>query len=161
MKILLLLFNFLLQCKFRRPFTQHLTKTYGQQGLKDFRRIKTLRLQRDKSQCDLEFLQQCKLSGVFPKFIYFKSSIKNFSSSKLYVSILHKCLNYEIRCKKRKYNKLDRNYANLLEQFKSNVSWLDYKVTLSKLTKDNANKIKKVKRTHIKKTYGFRCCKHR
>ena len=132
MKILVLLFNLILHIKSRRPFTQDITRKYGQQTLKNFRKLQKLQLQRNKSQCDLEFLQQCKLSGVFPKFIYFKTSIRNFNSSRLYVSILHKCLDYEIRNKKRKYNKLDQRYANLLEQYRLKVSWLDYKVTLSK-----------------------------
>ena len=146
MKLLVLLFNLLLHLKLRRPFTQDITQKYGQQTLKNFRKLQKLQLQRDKSQCDLEFLQQCKLSGVFPKFIYFKSSIRNFNSSKLYVSILYKCLDYEIKSKKKKYSKLHKNYTNLLEQYRSGVSWLDYKVTLSKITKDNANKIKKSKK---------------
>ena len=151
MKILLLLFNFLLRVKLRRPFTQDIAQKYGQQSLKKFRKLQRLQLQRDKSQCDLEFLQTCKLNGVFPKFIYFKTSIRNFNCSKLYVSILHKCLDFEIRSKKRKFSKLDRCFVNLLDQFRTEVSWLDYKVTLSKLSKVNANKIKKAKRIHIKK----------
>ena len=152
-----LLFNLLVQLKLRRPFTQDLTQKYGQQTLKTFRKLKKLQLQRDKSQADLEFLQQCKLNGVFPKFIYFKSSIRNFNCSRLYISILHKCLDFEIRSKKRKYGKLNRNFVNLLEQYKSVVSWLDFKVTLSKLTKDNTNKIKKSKKNSCEKTYCFRC----
>ena len=149
---LLCVLLFILQLRyFKHPFSQVISKNYGQQTLKKFRKLKKLQLQRDKSQCDLEFLLTCKSCGVFPKFIYFRSSIRNFSSSKLYVSILHRCLSYEIRSKQKKFARLNKTYTSLLEQYKSVVSWLDYKVSLSRLTKDNINKINNVKRVHAKK----------
>ena len=150
-QVIIRVFLFILNLKIRRPFPQVICKNYGQQTLKNYRKLQRLQLQRDKSLCDLEFLQRCKQCGIFPKFVYFRSSIRNFSNSKLYVSILHKCLNYEIRSKQRKFTRLSRTYSNLCDQFKTEVSWLDYKVFLARLTRDNTNKINNVKRVHSKK----------
>ena len=142
-----LLFNI----RYRRPVPQVLHQNYGQSTLKTFRRLQKLHLQRAKSLCDLEFLQLCKLRNVFPRFLFFKSSIRNLKDSKLYVSILQKCLNFEINNKRKKYNRLGKEYDCILKQFKNTVSWLDYKVSLSSISKDNSNKINNVKATHNKK----------
>ena len=99
--VLIWVFNLLYQVRFSRPLTQVITRRYGQSTLRKFRHLQKLQLQRDKSTCDLVFLRKCKSSGIFPKFIHFKSGIKNFSNSKLYLSFLHKCLNYEINNKER------------------------------------------------------------
>ena len=144
-------FTLLYQVRYRRPVTQVLFENYGQETLKDFRILQKLQLQRDKSLCDLEFLTKCKIYGVIPKFLYFRSSVKNFHSSKLYLSILHKSLNFEIRNKQKKSAKLGKEYQDKLGLFKNRVSWFDYKVLLSRLTRDNDKKIKNVKYTHSKK----------
>ena len=150
-RILVLLFTLLLKIRYTRPFTQVLVEHYGLSTLRDFRRLQKLQLQRDKSRCDWEFLEKCKSCGVIPKFLYFKTSVKNFTNSKLYLSILHKSLNFEINNKHRKFIKLSKEFESKLQLFKNTVSWLDFKVVLSKLTKDNANKIKNVKFIHSKK----------
>ena len=62
--------------------------------------------------------------------------------------MLNKCLNFEIKSKQRKFNKLNRDYKNGLDLFKGKVSWLDYKVLVSKLTHCNHSKIKNVKSIH-------------
>ena len=142
---------FLFNIRYRRPVSQVLHQNYGQSTLKTFRRLQKLHLQRAKSLCDLEFLQLCKLRNVFPRFLFFKSSIRNLRDSKLYVSILYKCLNFEINNKRKKYNRLGKDYHVCLQQFRDNVSWLDYKVSLSSITKDNSRKINNVKATHNKK----------
>ena len=148
---LLVVFNYLCQLRYKRPVPQVLHHNYGLSTLRSFRKLQKLHLQRDKSLCDLEFLQKCKSKGVFPKFIVFKTSIRNFRNSKLYVSILHKCLRFEISNKQKKYNKLSKDFDNKLEQFRKTVSWLDYRVAFSLITKDNSKKINKVKVIHTKK----------
>ena len=143
--------NLLVNIRHRRPINQVLLSNYGQSTLKKFRKLEKIQLQRDKSLCDLDFLKTCKSNSVFPKFLFFKTSIRNFNNSKLYISILHKCLNFEIRNKTRKSTKLTNEFENNLKQFKECVSWLDYNVSLSRLTRRNKIKINKVKLTHKKK----------
>ena len=65
--------------------------------------------------------------------------------------MLHKCLNFEIRSTHRKHIRLSHEYKNNLQQFRESVSWFDYRVLLSKLTKDNVNKINHTKEVHNKK----------
>ena len=151
LQVITWVYFFLFNIRYRRPVPQVLHQNYGQSTLKSFRRLQNLHLRRAKSLCDLEFLQLCKLRNVFPRFLFFKSSIRNLRDSKLYVSILHKCLNFEINSKRKKYNRLDKEFNVNLQQYKSNVSWLDYKVSLSFITKDNSRKIDNVKATHNKK----------
>ena len=150
-RILVLVFHLLLQVRYRRPFTQVILEKYGLPTLKEFRSIQKIHLQRDKSRCDLDFLKKCKSFGVIPKFLYFKSSVKNFTNSKLYLSILHKSLNFEIKNKQRKLNRLSKDYEEKLVSFRSKVSWLDFKFLMSRLTRDTNNKIKNVKFIHNKK----------
>ena len=150
-KILVWFYTLLLRIRYGRPVTQVLSENYGQSTLQDFRHLQKLHLQRGKSQLDLDFLSTCKLFGVIPKFLYFKSSVKNFTNSKLYLSILHKSLCFEINNKKKKFNRLNNEYNRRLGLFKDRVSWFDYNVLLSMLTKDNNNKFKNAKFIHNKK----------
>ena len=150
-KILVLVLTFILKLRYKRPFKQVICDNYGQPTLQEFRKLQKLNLQRDKSLCDLEFLNRCKSCGVIPKFLYFKTSVRNFTNSKLYLSILHKSLNFEINNKRKKSIKLGKEYEKKLECFRSKVSWLDYKVLLSRLTRENSSKIIRVKTIHNKK----------
>ena len=65
--------------------------------------------------------------------------------------MLFKCLDFELKKKQRIFSKLKEQYNRELSQFKSSVSWLDYKVLLSKLTKSNKYKISNIKLIHSKK----------
>ena len=151
MKILLWVYSLLLRIRYGRPVTQVIVENYGQSTLQDFRHLQKIHLQWGKAQLDLDFLSTCKLFGIIPKFLYFKSSVSNFTNSKLYFSILHKSLLFEIRNKKKKINRLKNEYNRKLVLFKDRVSWFDYNVLLSMLTKGNNSKFKNVKLTHNKK----------
>ena len=150
-RLLVLVISFILKLRYKRPFKQVICQNYGQPTLQEFRKLQKLNLQRDKSLCDLEFLTRCKSCGVIPKFLYFKTSVKNFTNSKLYLSILHKSLTFEINNKRKKFIKLGKDYDRKVECFKSKVSWLDFKFLLSRLTRENNSKISRVKTIHAKK----------
>lgn len=151
--LLLKIFNLLASIRFRTdtPLNEVLKKRYGHPSVTYFRKISSLQLRREKATADLDFLKTCKHAGVIPKFLYFKSSIKNFKDTKLYRSILFKCLNYEIRNKTRKLKSLKEEYLNACAHFKTLVTWLDYNVLISKITNSNSHKIKSTKETHLKK----------
>lgn len=54
-----------------------------------FTRLQKTQLSRDKAACNLRYLSACKVGDVILKFIYFKSSQRNFSDIMLYRSILN------------------------------------------------------------------------
>lgn len=61
------------------------------------------------------------------------------------------CLNFEIKRKQKCFVKLKEPYNRQLSKFKSLLTWLDYKVLTSKITRSNAYKINSVRITQRKK----------
>ena len=153
MQVLLAVFTFLSALRFRKdvPLNQVLSQRYGRPLVSSYRHLQKTHLRRDKAVLDLQFLNACKSGGVIPKLLYFKVSLQNFTSSKLYRSILFKCLDFEIKRKEGLIEKLKGAYTRDVDHFKTLVSWLDFKILLSKLTKSNRCKLNNVKQTHKKK----------
>ena len=48
---------------------------YNDINVSDLRKLEKLHIKRNKSQLDINFLINCKISGVFPRFIY--ANIRN------------------------------------------------------------------------------------
>lgn len=71
--------------------------------------------------------------------------------TKFYRASLFACLDYEIKSKPKIYKNLKLQYEKLLCQFKSVVTWLDFKVLTFKITRQNGFKISKVNETHTEK----------
>lgn len=126
-------------------------RRYGRPALSCYRKVERLHLRHRKASQDVDFLQYCKLYSVIPRFLYFKSSLKNFTHSKLYRSVLFKLLNYEIKQKEKYSKQLRTDYFMHLQELKNKVSWLDFKVLSNQIHKNNADKLKKTKDTHNKK----------
>ena len=126
---LTLVFTYLLNIRFRKdkPINEVLSTRYGRPLVTTYRHLQRTRYRRDKAALDLEFLKTCKVGGVIPKFLYFKAYSNNFSDSKLYRSILFKCLNFEIKSKQKIHAKLKAQYLSEVNSFNNQVSWLDSK----------------------------------
>ncbi len=147
-----LLFLFVYNLRFgRKPLNSVLATRYGRPTLKKFRDLQNLHLRRSKATCDWRFLSTCKHSNVIPKILQLKCSQKQDNSTNFYRSFQFKCLNFEIRNKHRKINQLEEQYDKCLSEFKTIVSWLDFKVLTGKIFKSNESKVKQITEIHYKK----------
>ena len=151
--MLLAVFSFIAALRFRKdtPLNQVIAQRYGRPVVPAFRHLQKTCLRRDKVSLDLRFLTTCQCGGVIPKFLYFKVSLQNFTNTKLYKSMLFKCLDFEIRRKEKLLIKLRDEYIREVGLFRNLVSWLDFKILLGKITKGNDFKLKGIKATHAKK----------
>ena len=157
MQVLLAVFGFLSALRFRKdiPLNQVITRRYGRQVVLAYRQLQKTRLRGDKSALDLQFLTTCKCGGIIPKFLYFKVSLQNFTNTKLYKSILFQCLDFEIKRKEKLVTHLKGQYVRELGQFRNLVTWLDFKILVSKLTKGVGFKLGKIRDTHTKKLHNL------
>ena len=151
--MLLAIFSFIAALRFRKdtPLNQVIAQRYGRPVVPAFRHLQKTRLRRDKLSLDLHFLTTCQCGGVIPKFLLFKVSLQNFNNTKLYRSMLFKCLDFEIRRKEKLLTKLRDEYVREVGQFRNLVSWVDFKILLGKLNKGNNVKLQGIKNTHAKK----------
>ena len=147
-----LLLLFIVKLRFgKKPLNYVLTNRYGRPAVKIFRKLQNLHLRRSKATLDCGFLTKCKASNVIPRFLELKCSQKYVHTTKFYRSFQFKCLNFEIRNKQKKINQLKEQYKKCLDEFKSIVSWLDFKVLTGKIFKINESKTKIISETHHKK----------
>ena len=153
LRLFLLVFNWIYNIRFRAgsSIVNVLQIRYGRPVLSAYRRLERLHWTLHKAALDLDFLNTCKEYEVVPNFLQFKTSLQNFHGSRLHKSFLFKLLNFEIKSKTIREQKLRIDYIDCLGYFKNKVSWLDFKVLVSKINQNTKTKINKSKCIHDKK----------
>ncbi len=74
------------------PLNKISTQHYGMPIVRTFRNLQKTKLRRDVATLDLIYLSTCMVEGCTAKFLYFKSSLRDFSETKLYRPVVFKCL---------------------------------------------------------------------
>ena len=152
-RVLVLVFNFIYNLRFPvgSSVAHILQSRYGRPVLASYRRLERLHWTSHKAALDLTFLNNCKEYDVIPNFLQFKTSLQHFHGSRLHRSFLSKLLNFEIKNKTQYELKVKKDYSRCLSDFKNKVSWLDFKVLLSKINKNSTTKLNRTKAIHDKK----------
>ena len=156
-RVFVLVFTFIYNLKFPSgsSIARILLTRYGRPALNKYRRLERLHWTFHKAAEDLTFLNTCKEYGVTPKFLLFRTSLSNLYGSRLYQSMLFKLLAFEIKNKINHVNRLKQEFFNCFNEFKSTVSWLDFKILTSKISHNSESKIKEVKSRHKKKLWDL------
>ena len=83
LRFITLVFLFVVRYRFPTQFSiiSILRKRHGENLVKSVRELEKLDIRHKKVQLDLEFLQTCKKNNVIPKFLKFKLTNIQFSSS--------------------------------------------------------------------------------
>ena len=62
--------------------------------VKDFRKYEKLEYRKNKLELDIDFLNNCKQLGVYPKFLIFKlPNVSNKDTSSIHKRLLHSAIN--------------------------------------------------------------------
>ena len=92
---------------FQIDFFGYISRRYGDEGKRLYKKHEALRKKQEKTVLDLEFLNKCKTYNVFPKFLRFKLYRRSLQNSGFYKSWLTKLLNNEIRLKRKTVKSLE------------------------------------------------------
>ena len=125
-----------------------IVRKYGNVTVKDFRKYEKLEYKKNKFKLDIDFLNNCKQLGVYPKFLIFK--LPNVSNKDA-VSIRKRL----IRCAINKPNKELQHISkdlNLSETFLSRqLSTIDFHILTKSITSHNKKSLLKSLYTQQKK----------
>ena len=125
-----------------------IVRKYGNVTVKDFRKYEKLEYKKNKFKLDIDFLNNCKQLGVYPKFLIFK--LPNVSNKDA-VSIRKRL----IRCAINKRNKELQHISkdlNLSETFLSReLSTIDFYILTKSITSHNKKSLLKSLYTQQKK----------
>ena len=127
LRVITLVFLFLVKCKFPTQFSiiSILRKRYGENLVKSVRKLEKLDLKHKKAQVDLEFLQSCK-KNVIPKFLRSKLANRHLSSSHVYNICQKRLLNEEISNKHKLVRRLAFNLTSLKNGLKCVLNIIDF-----------------------------------
>ena len=144
---------FILKLKFPKykSFTEILSRKYGLDTIKIYRRLEKTYFRLNKVQLDIDFLQSCKENRIIPKFLKFKTYNRKMTQTNLYSSFQFKLLNLEIVDKNKSLRQLNSEFLNLKHKLQDILSWIDFKCLFNRLISSNQAKLKTVKDTHTKK----------
>ena len=146
---------FLLKLRFPKndPISDVLRRRYGHPALHGFRRVEHAAKKLAKKECDLQFLQCCKIYEVIPKFLKFKLYRKSLHNSEYYKKWQKKLLDLEIRTKEKEVVHARSNVNRSKAFLKTLVSRLDL-ICLTKFINDKTEVYKKnVRKLHDRKLH--------
>ena len=160
LRVITLVFLFLVKCKFPTQFSiiSILRKRYGENLVKSVRKLEKLDLKHKKAQVDLEFLQSY-LKNVIPKFLRFKLANRHLSSSHAYNICQKRLLNEEISNKHKLVRRLAFNLTSLKNGLKCVLNIIDFVHTTTVFLTSNNKNILKVRKVQGKKICKF-CSDH-
>ena len=101
---------FIIHLRFPKSKSLHevIRDRYGNETLKQIRRIERLDFKRKKSQLDLDFLLECQRRNVVPNFLYFKLANRRLQTSHEYLNCQRILLEAEIAEKRRNIRRIDK-----------------------------------------------------
>lgn len=112
---------------------EYLSRRYGEDGRKLYRKFETHKKKQLKAQLDLQFLIKYKTYNVIPKFLRFKLYRKSLHSSSYYKAWQIKLLNNEINFKRSSVNKISDQLNDLKLDMSAKFSAIDVIIIKQKL----------------------------
>ena len=147
---------FLLKIKFRnKAISTIILERYDVHVLTKFRKYEKFDLKARRAKADVEFLNQCLINQLTPKFLNFKLSMPCYSNDHDYREFQKKLLRKELNIKQEFLTQCraerDQSYSDL----KYRTSYLDFNHMLAYAHRANDVKEDKFKATHSKKLFNL------
>ena len=125
-----------------------IARKYGNVTVKDFRKYEKLECKKNKLKLDIDFLNNCKQFGVYPKFVIFK--LPNVSNEDT-LSIRKRLLRSAINKRNKELQHLSKELS-LSENFLSTqLSTIDFYILTKSITSYNKKSLQKSLNTQQKK----------
>ena len=81
-------------CQEKLNIYNDIARIYGNVTVKDFRKYEKLEYKKKKLKLDIDFLNNCKQLGVYPKFLIFKlTNVSNEDTLSIRKRLLHSAIN--------------------------------------------------------------------
>ena len=139
--------NFVLSRK-KINIYNYIARKYGNVTVKDFRKYEKLEYKKKKLKLDIDFLNNCKQLGVYPKFLIFK--LPNVSNKDA-LSIRKRLLRSAINKRNKELQHLSKELS-LSENFLSTqLSTIDFYILTKSITSYNKKSLQKSLYTQQKK----------
>ena len=151
LKILALVFNFVLICWPKTNLITRIKQLYGHNTLTLFRKLENTFLKLKKIELDINFIKQCQSFGLIPTFCRIKLVNQCNLSTKDLHRLQNDILSLELRHKLKTRATLFRTYNHGLLHFKSKVSFITYISVLSFLRNSAKSQSGKVSLRHARK----------
>ena len=126
----------------------YISRKYGNVTVKDFRKHEKLEYKKNKLKLDIDFLNNCKQLGVYPKFLIFK--LPNVSNKDA-LSIRKRLLRSAINKHNKELQRLSKELS-LSENFLfTQLSTIDFYILTKSITSYNKKSLQKLLNTQQKK----------
>ena len=130
---------------------------YGNVTGKDFRKYEKLEYKKNKLKLDIDFLNNCKQLGVYPKFLIFK--LPNVSNKNA-LSVRKRLLRSAINKRNKEFQHLSKELSLSLNFLSTQLSTIDFCILTKSITSYNKKSLQKSLYTQLKKLSSLtRDCK--
>ena len=126
---------------------------YGNVTVKDFRKYEKLEYKKKKLKLDIDFLNNCKQLGVYPKFLIFKlPSVSNKDALSICKRLLHSAINK----RNKELQHLSKKLSLTENPLSTQLSTTDFCILTKSITLYNKKLLKKLLHTQQKKYLHWR-----
>ena len=113
-----------------------IARKYGNATVKDFRKYEKLECKKNKLKLDIDFLNNCKQLGVYPKFLIFK--LPNVSNKDA-LSIRKRLLPSAINKRNKELQQLSKELSLSVNFLSTQLSTIDFYILTNSITSYNKN----------------------
>ena len=125
-----------------------IARKYGNVAVKDFRKHEKLEYKKNKLKLDIDFLNNCKQLGVYPKFLIFK--LPNVSNKDA-LSIRKRLLRSAINKRNKELQHLSRELSLSVNFLSTQLSTIDFYILTNSIISYNKKSLQKSLYTQQKK----------
>ena len=125
-----------------------IARKYGNVTVKDFRKYEKLEYKKNKLKLDIDFLNNCKQLGVYPKFLIFK--LPNVSNKDA-LSIRKRLLRSAINKRNKELQNLSKELSLSVNFLSTQLSTIDFYILTKSITSYNKKSLQKSLYTQQKK----------
>ena len=126
----------------------NIAQKYGNVTVKDFRKYEKLEYKKNKLKLDIDFLNNCKQLGVYPKFLIFK--LPNVSNKDA-LSIRKRLLRSAINKRNKELQHLSKELSLSVNVLSTQLSTVDFYILTKSITSYNKKSLQKSLYTQQKK----------
>ena len=127
-----------------------IARKYGNVTVKDFRKYKRLEYKKNKLKLDIDFLNNCKQLGVYPKFLIFK--LPNVSNKDA-LSIRKRLLRSAINKRNKELQHLSKELSLYVNVLSTQLSTIDFYILTKSITSYSKKLMQKSLYTPQKRSY--------
>ena len=125
-----------------------IAQKHGNDAVKDFRKYEKLKYMQNNLKVDIDFLNNCKQLGVYPKFLIFKlSNVSNKDALSIRKRLLSSIINKGNKELHHVLKELSQSETFLSKQ----LSTIDFYIIKRSITSHNKKSLQKSLKTHMKK----------